>query len=120
MVDAKASEGHIDSECGGIVMWSQIRLALGVVLNHKVHDGMTLQSVSCDNHMITTDHTHLGKVSGEDLQLYWHYVFLDELKPLFLKPNLQSVGVVSTLVKWSMYRWRETWFMWMSLVGTFS
>ena len=92
-------------------MWSQIRLALGVVLNHKVHDGMTLQSVSCDNHMITTDHTHLGMVSGEDLLLYRHYKFLDDLKPLFLKPNLESVGAVSIYTGIMEYRWRETWFM---------
>ena len=43
MVHARSGEGHVGGEGGGVVVGPQGVLALGVILDHKVHDGMTLQ-----------------------------------------------------------------------------
>lgn len=37
-----AIEGDVNRECGGVMMWPQVRLSFGSVLHHKVHDGVSL------------------------------------------------------------------------------
>ena len=43
VVDLGLVEGHVDGECGGVVMWTKTGLAFGVVPDNKVHDCMSLQ-----------------------------------------------------------------------------
>ena len=61
-----------------------------MVLDHKVHGGMTLQGRSHEDHVTREGHTHLGVVPREDLLLHRDDVSLYHCQPLFLKPNLQQ------------------------------